>query len=84
MRILACFLLCSMMGGASEVLYAEAKNSIKGRLGRTSRKLPATSASAPMRAAFVADGVRSIGPSNRGLDSEQAPLGNVKATVRVQ
>jgi len=78
MRILACFLLCSMMGGASEVLYTEAKNTIKGRFGRTSRKLPATSASALTRAPFVADGVRSIGPSDGGLDSEQASLGNVR------
>jgi len=43
MRILACFLLCSMMGGASEVLFTEAKNSLKGMFSRKVRKFPVTS-----------------------------------------
>ena len=74
MKILACFLLCSMMGGASEVLFIEAKNSIQGRFGRTVRKFPTTSAPTQTRAPFVTDGVRSIEPSDGGLTSVQANL----------
>jgi len=72
MRILACFLLCSMMGGASEVLFAEVKNSIKGKFGRTAGKFPVTSAPTPTRVPCIADCVRSIEPNHGGLDSEQA------------
>jgi hypothetical protein len=39
MRILACFLLCSLMAGVSELLFAAAMDFVKGRFGRTGRKL---------------------------------------------
>ena len=76
MRVLACFLLCSMLGGASEVLFAEAKNSIKGWCGRTARKFPVASDAGQMRVPFVGDYVHSIEPNDGGLDSEQTPPGS--------
>jgi hypothetical protein len=72
MRILACFLLCSMMGGVSEVLFIAGKNFIKGRLGRTARKLPDSSAPIRARARFVIASVPTIAPNAAGLESEQA------------
>jgi hypothetical protein len=42
MRILACFLFCSMMGGASEVLFDAAKDFVKGKFGGTARQQPDT------------------------------------------
>jgi len=39
MGILACFLLCSMIGGVSEILYAAVIYYIKARFGRTDRKV---------------------------------------------
>ena len=45
MKMLACFLLFSMMGGAAEVIFIGAHGFIKGRSGQTEPKLPASSAS---------------------------------------
>jgi len=75
MRVLACFLLCSMLGGASEVLFAEAKNSIKGWLGRTARKFPVASDPGQMRVPFVSDYGHSFEPHDGGLDSQQSLTG---------
>jgi hypothetical protein len=65
MRILACFLLCSMMGGASEVLFTEARNSIRGWFARNARKFPVTSASTQLRVASIVDCVPLIEPAMR-------------------
>ena len=47
MTILACFLLCAMMGGVSELLFAAAMDLIKGRLERTDRRCVRSSSSSP-------------------------------------
>lgn len=73
MRVLACFLLCSMLGGASEVLFLAFKDSIRGRPGRASRKLPEVSASTQARVPFGSNGVPDNMERNDGrLESEQA------------
>ncbi len=72
MRILACFLLCSMMGGVSEVIFIAAKNFIKGRFGRTTRESPDGSASRQERVPSVIDGVPTMETNAVGVGSEQA------------
>ena len=38
MTILACFLLCALMGGVSELLFAAAKDLLKGKSDRAGSK----------------------------------------------
>ena len=66
MKILACFLLCSMLGGASEVLFDEAKNLFQGRLVRARRELSATATPTQGRASIFFDGEASVEPCQAG------------------
>lgn len=64
MKILACFLLCSMLGGASEVLFTAAKNLFKGWFVRATRELSATSAPTQARPLLVIDSAPAISPGD--------------------
>ena len=44
MRVLACVLLCSMIGGVSEVLFLAAKKSIKDIFARAAQSVPSAPA----------------------------------------
>jgi len=72
MKILACFLLCSMMGGASEVLFGAARNSIKSRFGRAVRGLPDSSAPTLAQTTIETDGMHVSEQNAAGLKSGQA------------
>jgi hypothetical protein len=72
MKLFACYLLCSMLSGVSEVLFLAAKDFINGRYGRTARRLPDSSAHTRTRMPSVPDRVITNGPDAAGLESEQA------------
>ena len=72
MKVLACYLVCYMMGGVSEVLFAAARDFIKGRFGRVTRKLADTSAPTRALVRFVIDSMPSIESNTAGFKSERA------------
>ena len=57
MRILACFLLCSMMGGVSEILFLEVRNFFRSKLGRAARTTLRGSGSTAAEVSFTTDGL---------------------------
>lgn len=57
MRILACFLLCSMMGGASEILFVEARKIFRSRLSRVAQTTLNGSTSTAAGVSFATDGL---------------------------
>jgi len=69
MRILAWFLLCSMMGGASEVLFAAAKNSLKAKFSRTTSRLANSSATVATPGACATNGATEVDPQAGKIDS---------------
>ena len=72
MKMFACYLLCSMLSGVSEVLFLAAKSFINGRFGRTARRLPDSSAPARMRKLSVPGRPTANEPNAAGLESQQA------------
>lgn len=68
MRILACFLLCSLIGGVSEVLFAAAMDFIKARYGRSAQKPHHASAPSRSRPRFEVDVASRVESNTDAMD----------------
>lgn len=74
MKILALYMLCSMIGGIPEVLFIAAKDFISGRFGGTSRRLPENLAPALAQVSFVPHVVPTIESNAGGLEPQHTEL----------
>ena len=72
MKMFACYLLCSMLSGVSEVLFLAAKDFINGRFGRSTRRLPDSPAPTRVRILSAPDRLNANEANAAGLESEQA------------
>jgi len=66
MKMLACFLLFSMIGGASEVIFIGAQCFLRGQPGRRGKQQSAASDSTLPGTLPVARGATSMEPSTAG------------------